>query len=62
MRVLITRPRQEGEVLAARLAGAGHQPILAPLLETRWFEGPPLDLSGVAAARHLYGLGSVHTG
>jgi uroporphyrinogen-III synthase len=27
----------------------GHQALLAPLLETRWFDGPPLDLEGVAA-------------
>lgn len=49
MRVLITRPREDGEALAARLAEAGHQPLLAPLLETRWFDGPALELAGIAA-------------
>jgi uroporphyrinogen-III synthase len=48
-RVLITRPREDGEAIAAILKAAGHQPLLAPVLATRWFEGPPLDLSGVAA-------------
>lgn len=49
MRVLITRPLEDGEVIAATLAAAGHQPLLAPVLATRWFDGPPLDLSGTAA-------------
>jgi uroporphyrinogen-III synthase len=49
MRILITRPREDGEAIAATLAATGHQPLLAPLLATRWFDGPALDLSGVAA-------------
>lgn len=49
MRVLITRPREDGEAIARHLADAGHQPLLAPLLAPRWQEGPPLDLSGTAA-------------
>jgi uroporphyrinogen-III synthase len=49
MRVLITRPREDGEALAARLAEAGHQAVLAPLLRTRWFDGPALELAGIAA-------------
>jgi uroporphyrinogen-III synthase len=49
MRVLITRPREDGDAIAARLAALGHQPLTAPLLEPRWFNGPPLDLSGIAA-------------
>jgi uroporphyrinogen-III synthase len=49
MRILVTRPRADGEETAARLARMGHQALLAPLLETRWFDGPPLDLAGVAA-------------
>ena len=48
-RVLITRPREDGEAIAATLQAAGHQPLLAPVLATRWFEGPPLDFSGIAA-------------
>jgi uroporphyrinogen-III synthase len=49
MRVLITRPREDAEAIAARLAALGHTPMIAPLLEPRWFEGPPLDLAGIAA-------------
>ncbi|HJR55407.1 MAG TPA: uroporphyrinogen-III synthase [Rhizomicrobium sp.] len=49
MRVLITRPREDGEAIAATLAATGHQPLLAPVLATRWFDGPALDLSGIAA-------------
>jgi uroporphyrinogen-III synthase len=49
VRVLVTRPREDGEAIAALLAAAGHQPLLAPVLETRWFDGPALDLEGVAA-------------
>jgi len=49
MRILVTRPGQDGEATAALLAGRGHQPLLAPLLETRWLDGPPPDLSGIAA-------------
>ena len=49
MRVLITRPREDAEAIAARLLALGHQPLIAPLLEPRWFNGPPLDLSGIAA-------------
>jgi uroporphyrinogen-III synthase len=49
MRVLITRPREDGEAIAVRLTQAGHQPLLAPLLAPRWFNGPPLDLAGIDA-------------
>ena len=49
MRVLITRPRADGQAIAARLEKAGHVPLLAPLLEPRWFDGPPLDLAGIDA-------------
>lgn len=49
MRVLITRPREDADAIAARLTALGHVPLLAPLLEPRRFEGPPLDLAGIAA-------------
>lgn len=49
MRVLITRPREDGEAIAMRLAQAGHQALLAPLLAPRWFDGPLLDLAGIDA-------------
>jgi uroporphyrinogen-III synthase len=48
MRVLITRPQEDGEAVAALLARAGHQPMLAPLLRPRWLDGPVPDLSGIA--------------
>jgi uroporphyrinogen-III synthase len=49
MRVLITRPREDSAVIAARLADLGHRPLVAPLLEPRWFDGAELDLGGIAA-------------
>jgi uroporphyrinogen-III synthase len=49
MRILVTRPRDDGAAIAAALAARGHQVLLAPLLEARWFDGPPLDLAGIAA-------------
>jgi uroporphyrinogen-III synthase len=49
MRVLITRPREDAEAIAARLVTLGHQTLTAPLLEPRWFDGPTLDLAGIAA-------------
>jgi uroporphyrinogen-III synthase len=49
MRILVTRPKEDGEETAALLAARGHEALLAPLLETRWFDGPPLDLTGIAA-------------
>ena len=49
MRVLVTRPRGDAERTARLLAARGHVPILAPLLETRFFDGPPPDLTGVQA-------------
>jgi len=49
MRILVTRPREDGEAIAARLKAAGHAPLLAPLLEPRWFDGAVLDLAGIDA-------------
>jgi uroporphyrinogen-III synthase len=49
MRILVTRPQEDGVKTAALLAARGHQALLAPLLETRWFNGPDLDLAGIAA-------------
>jgi uroporphyrinogen-III synthase len=49
MHVLITRPRDDSEALAGLLVASGHQPLTAPLLEARWFDGGPLALDGVAA-------------
>lgn len=41
MRVLVTRPREQGERSAARLAALGHEPLVAPLLKIR-LTGAPL--------------------
>ena len=32
MRILVTRPREQGEATAARLAALGHEALVAPLL------------------------------
>lgn len=49
MRILVTRPRQDGQQIAARLEALGHQALLAPLLEPRWLDGPQADFTGVQA-------------
>lgn len=47
MHILITRPRDDADVLAAELAGRGHTTIIEPLIEIEFLDGPPLDLTGV---------------
>jgi len=49
MKILVTRPRADGEEIAARLAEMGHQALLAPLLEPRFLEGPESALDDVQA-------------
>src|ERR1019366_2458690 len=49
LRILITRPREGGEEIAARLAEMGHQALLAPLLTPRFAGGPEPDLDDVEA-------------
>ena len=53
MRILITRPLEDGAEIARLLSMRGHQALLAPLLEPRFPEGPLLeegpDLRDVAA-------------
>ena len=49
MKILVTRPLADGHQIAARLAGQGHQALLAPLLEPRFFEGPEPQLDDVQA-------------
>jgi len=49
MRILVTRPREDGEQIAAKLAALGHQALLAPLLEPRFHDGPELALGDVQA-------------
>ena len=43
MRILVTRPLEDGIEIAARLAERGHQALLAPLLEPRFHDGPMLE-------------------
>lgn len=49
MRILITRPAEDGAGIAARLAAMGHDGIVGPVLVPRYDEGPVPDLSGVQA-------------
>ena len=49
MRILLTRPREDSESVAARLAGLGHEAIVAPLIEIELLDGVELSLAGVQA-------------
>jgi uroporphyrinogen-III synthase len=49
MRILVTRPREDGEQIAAKLAALGHTALLAPLLEPRFHDGPEPALADVQA-------------
>jgi uroporphyrinogen-III synthase len=49
LRILVTRPLEDGREIAARLAEMGHQALLAPLLTPRFFDGPILMLADVEA-------------
>lgn len=49
MKILVTRPLEDGIEIAARLAELGHEAVLAPLLEPRFFEGPEPELGDVKA-------------
>jgi uroporphyrinogen-III synthase len=49
MRVLVTRPAEDGAATAARLAAMGHQALPAPLLSTHFLEGPEPALDDVQA-------------
>ncbi len=49
MRVLITRPRDDGERLAEALRPMGIEPLLEPLFRIEYKGGPELDLDGVQA-------------
>ena len=52
MRILVTRPLEDGMEIAGHLAQRGHQALLAPLLEPRFHQGPLLEegeLDGVQA-------------
>ena len=49
MRVLVTRPAEDAEETAAELVARGHEPVIAPLVDIRFVEGPPLELDSVQA-------------
>ncbi len=49
MRVLVTRPLEDGTETAKQLAARGHETLLAPLLSTHFFEGPEIALDDVQA-------------
>lgn len=50
MRLLVTRPKEDARAIAEALRKLGHEPVVAPLMELRLYEGPPLPLQGVQAA------------
>jgi uroporphyrinogen-III synthase len=49
MKVLVTRPAEDGAEIAQRLAAMGHEALLAPLLRVEFHGGPPLVLDDVQA-------------
>ena len=49
MRVLITRPREDAEALAATLAARGIETLIEPLLDMTYLPAADLDLAGVQA-------------
>ena len=49
MKILVTRPVEDGAEFARRLAAMGHDVILAPLLTVEFHGGAPLALDGVQA-------------
>lgn len=49
MRLLITRPKDDAVALAAALKKLGHSVLIAPLMEVKIFDGPPLALGGMQA-------------
>jgi uroporphyrinogen-III synthase len=49
MRILITRPAEDGAEIAARLAELGHEGMVAPLLRPRYDDAVAPDLSAVQA-------------
>ena len=49
MRLLVTRPREDAEVLAALLLERGVEAVMEPLISVKDVDGPALDLAGVQA-------------
>lgn len=49
MRVLVTRPTADATGTALQLRQMGHIPLISPMLEVRFRDGPELSLAGVQA-------------
>jgi uroporphyrinogen-III synthase len=49
MRLLVTRPSEDAETIAAQLRAKGHEPVVAPLMEVRIHHGEKLALAGIQA-------------
>jgi len=49
MRVLVTRPLEDAEETAVKLAALGHEAIIAPLLDIKFCDGPEVALDKVQA-------------
>ena len=49
MRVLVTRPVEDAKNTAARLVRMGHTPLISPLLEVKFREGPEISFGNVQA-------------
>jgi len=49
MRVLITRPEEDAARIAEILTFRGHDPVIAPLLQTNFHDGPEVSLDHVQA-------------
>ena len=49
MKVLVTRPAEDGAEIAQKLAEMRHEALLAPLLRIEFHAGPPLALDDVQA-------------
>jgi uroporphyrinogen-III synthase len=49
MRLLVTRPHEDAVSFAELLRARGHIPIVAPIMDVRPHDGPPIALEGVQA-------------
>src|SRR5688572_627480 len=49
MRLLVTRPREDAETIAGLVKAAGHEAVIAPLMEVAISPGGPLELIDVQA-------------
>jgi uroporphyrinogen-III synthase len=49
MRLLITRPEEDAHTIGTILRARGHTPILAPLMEVQYRDGPPIAFDNVQA-------------